>query len=572
MNKQRNQKKLSIYIALLIVVFCLMGVSFALFKFNASQATQNDITTLDCFEVEYSDVTDAISITNDYPISDAEGLKRTPYTFKIKNKCDQYLGLQIGVETLSTSQIQPNLIKGMIMKKGGIPNEVKLISKGTLGTAQNGGTNYILLEDTIYPNQENEYELRIWFTEEMTKDQGSGKTYQGKVTVISSPKIDKTVYGQVLADYNRNIVEKTTDENGKTIYYYSRPLDENSEDANNNIVLNNFCWRMVRTTETDGVKLLYNGVYSNDTKCNNRNSNRFIDTLTAEFNLKSNSPAYAGYMYGTIYELHANNISTNYYFGSDVTWDGKVYTLINAESLSGATNEKHYTCFSTNTQCNEVYYIYSLLTTETDEYITLTSGKKIADALNEMLDYNTTNSNIKTVIDNWYKVNMTNVTNYLENAIFCNNRHVYEYSGWNPRGNLTTNYSNPLFDDYKEARFTCQDQEDQFTLKAEAGGISGYGNNALDYPIGLLTEKEIQLTASGHMMVLDLDNDIWTMSPGYINGGNITVISRVNERGANTTYPFTKVGVRPAISLKQNVIITGGTGEIEDPYTVALPN
>ena len=82
MKQQHNQKKLSIYVTLLIVVICLFGISFALFKFNASQATQNDITTLNCFEVEYSDVTDTISITNDYPISDAEGLKRTPYTLK----------------------------------------------------------------------------------------------------------------------------------------------------------------------------------------------------------------------------------------------------------------------------------------------------------------------------------------------------------------------------------------------------------------------------------------------------------------------------------------------------------
>ena len=105
MKEQHNQKKLSIYVTLLIVVICLFGISFALFKFNASQATQNDITTLNCFEVEYSDVTDAITIANDFPISDADGLERTPYTFKIKNKCSQFLNVQIGVETLTKSQI-----------------------------------------------------------------------------------------------------------------------------------------------------------------------------------------------------------------------------------------------------------------------------------------------------------------------------------------------------------------------------------------------------------------------------------------------------------------------------------
>ena len=191
MKEQHNQKKLSIYISLLIVVVCLMGVSFAIFKSSASQATQNDITSLNCFEVEYSDVTNALTLTNDYPIPDAEGLKRTPYTFKIKNKCDQLLNVQIGVETLTTTQIKPTLIKGVITKKGATPTSAKLLSSGTLGTALNGGTNYILLEDRIYNNEEKEYDLRLWFTESMTKAQGSGKSYKGKVTVISSPITDQ---------------------------------------------------------------------------------------------------------------------------------------------------------------------------------------------------------------------------------------------------------------------------------------------------------------------------------------------------------------------------------------------
>ena len=190
MKEQHNQKKLSIYVTLLIVVICLFGISFALFKFNASQATQNDITTLNCFEIEYSDVTDAITIANDFPISDADGLERSPYTFKIKNKCSQLLNIQIGVETLTTSQIQPNLIKGVITNKGETPTSAKLLSAGIPGTPVNGGTNYILLEDSIYGTQTKEYDLRLWFTESMTKEQGSGKTYQGKVTVISSPKTE----------------------------------------------------------------------------------------------------------------------------------------------------------------------------------------------------------------------------------------------------------------------------------------------------------------------------------------------------------------------------------------------
>ena len=554
----------------------IAGTTYAIFKASASQATQNDITTLNCFEVEYSDVTDAIALTNDFPISDAEGLKRTPYTFKIKNKCSQLLNVQIGVETLTTSQIQPNLIKGVITSKGETPTSAKLLSAGIPGTPVNGGTNYILLEDTIYGSQEKEYDLRLWFTESMTKEQGSGKTYQGKVTIISSPKTDKTVYGKLLADYSSNKgVKKTTDENGKDVYYYAGNI------TNNNLVLNNYCWKMVRTTETNGVKLIYNGLYKEYTKCNNTGTDVYIDSNGTQFNTNSNSLAYVGYMYGTVYGTSNRSTSSSetYYYGSDAMWDGTSYTLSNTESgtltdMYSKLNNKHYTCLNSNSSCSTVYYIYNMNSTTTIvSYITLTNGKKIEDALDEMLNYNITNSNIKTVIDNWYSTNMTNVTKYLENAIYCNNRHITELGGWNPAGgSLTTALQ---FNDYDSSNFKliCQDKEDQFTLKEDSGGTSSYGNNALDYPVGLLSNKEADLVGSGFSYdYLYIKATFWLMSPFAFDeyGARVNTLHYGNHSDA--VLFGANLGVRPAISLKQNILITGGTGEIEDPYTVALPN
>ena len=684
----------------------IAGTTYAIFKASASQTTQNDITTLNCFEIEYSDVTDAIALTNDFPISDAEGLERTPYTFKIKNKCSQYLNVQIGVETLTTSQIQPNLIKGVITNKGETPTSAKLLSNGILGTPVNGGTNYILLKDTILANREKEYDLRLWFTESMTKEQGSGKTYQGKVTVISSPKTDKTVYGKLLADYSSNKgVKKTTDENGKDVYYYAGNV------TNNNLVFNNYCWKMVRTTETDGVKLLYNGelkkvienepiikdkysvttntptgtpftfdestkkwtsgiagvkngeniieftvteagdyvlnyevssetkydkgsfykngtglkvdlsglasgsielnglttsdvikvVYKKDssgnsnddvvrfsigkpngnvtTNCNNTGTDVYLEPNGTAFNTNYNSPAYVGYMYGTVYAYSKKSASSfgTYYYGSGVTWNGTTYTLSDAESgaiadMYSKLSSKHYTCLSTSSSCSTVYYIYYMgSATDTAYYMTLTNGKKIEDALDEMLNYNTTNSNIKTVIDNWYSTNMTNVTDYLENAIYCNNRNISDLGGWNQSGGSVT--VDLKFNDYNDsnARLTCQDKEDQCTLKVDSGGTLGYGNNALDYPVGLLTSKEFYLARNGSNTNYLNNNDYyWLLSPiSFSDLADVRHLSfgGLSNLGVNYTY-----GARPAITLKQNILITGGTGEIEDPYTVALPN
>ena len=81
---------------------------------------------------------------------------------------------------------------------------------------------------------------------------------------------------------------KDTD-SGIPVYYYRGNVD-------NRVIFANFCWRIVRTTETGGVKLIYNGVPSNG-QCNNTGDNSTIGS--SAFNTNKNDNAYVGYMYGT---------------------------------------------------------------------------------------------------------------------------------------------------------------------------------------------------------------------------------------------------------------------------------
>ena len=390
---------------------------------------------------------------------------------------------------------------------------------------------------------------------------------------------DNSVYAKVLDDFSNNKgVQKTTDENGKDVYYYTGNI------TNNNLVFNNYCWKMVRTTETDGVKLIYNGVYKEDTKCNNTGTNVYLEPNGTQYNTNYNAPAYVGYMYEMVYESAYKWGSSfgTYYYGSDVTWDGTTYTLSDAESgtitdMYSKLSSKHYTCLSTSSSCSTVYYIYMEQgNLETVSYLTLINGKKIEDALDEMLNHNTTNSNIKTVIDNWYSTNMTNVTEYLENAIYCNNRHITDLGSFNPNGGIL---NSPLkFEEYEETtnsennnyRLTCQDKEDQFTLKVDSGGILGYGNNALDYPVGLLTVKEIKLARNG-LSDNYLNNgkgSLWSMSPNdFASNARVNYLSSTYMiiNGVNGAD-----GARPAVSLSKKVKLSGeGNGTVLSPYILA---
>ena len=157
-----------------------------------------------------------------------------------------------------------------------------------------------------------------------------------------------------------------TESNTYPVYYYRGIIN------NNNIVFANFCWKIVRTTETGGVKLIYNGVYDSTNKCSNTGAT-YVGT--SAFNTTSSSPADIGYMYGTRYRYNdylptttANvltnttiNSSSNYYYGTSITYSNGTYTLQNAVQKVWSDNYTnlvgYYTCNKTTTTCSNAYYI-----------------------------------------------------------------------------------------------------------------------------------------------------------------------------------------------------------------------
>ena len=186
----RDKNKIKVFSSLLIIVLLVMGVSFAIFQNFARQSGTNNLGATNCFSITFEGINNAINLANDYPIPDSEGLERDPYTFKVTNNCNQYLSLSIGVETLSTSEIPSNLVKGVIVNNGGIPTSAMLLSSGKTMEAQNGGTAYELLTDNLSANSSKTYDLRLWFDESMTKEQGATKKYQGKVIVGASADVE----------------------------------------------------------------------------------------------------------------------------------------------------------------------------------------------------------------------------------------------------------------------------------------------------------------------------------------------------------------------------------------------
>ena len=209
------------------------------------------------------------------------------------------------------------------------------------------------------------------------------------------------------------------------VYYYKGNVQ------NNNVLFAGFCWKIVRTTETGGVKIVYNGVQKNGS-CNNTGTDSQIGESV--FNSSSNSLAYVGYMHNIVYPTSSKSMSSqsNIVFGNSFTYNNGTYTLTDTKTVAtwssgyNTINNNHYTCMTTGTTCSSVYYVYATYSTSA-YYITLTNGKSVNDALIEMLYANNVNKNdskIKNYIDKWYITNLRIYQDKLEDTVFCNDRRI----------------------------------------------------------------------------------------------------------------------------------------------------
>ncbi len=324
---------------------------------------------------------------------------------------------------------------------------------------------------------------------------------------------------------------------------------------NNNVLFANTCWKIVRTTETGGVKLLYNGLPAdvNGKKvCNNSGASQQLAEKSA-YNHSYNSPAYVGYMYNTVYPDNSENPAPNAIFGNDVTYDNGQYTL--TETGRAKDNTHHYTCNDASSNCAIVrYYYYN------NYYIELTDGKKIEDALNEMLfneDVNSKDSEIKKVVDRWYEANILGkYETMLEDTVFCNDRSIEAKDGWDKDGNLSGYLYFHVSADYD---LTCKNKTDRFTVS------ESIGNGKLKYPVGLLTAGEANILGSN---MIKTGESYWLMSPYDFNNYNASVKSVYSSGNLGNFDVVSSYGVRPVVSLIPNAKYSEGDGTADSPYVI----
>ena len=394
---------------------------------------------------------------------------------------------------------------------------------------------------------------------------------------------------------NGNGVNKYT-ENGADVYYYRGEIDDN------NVIWADICWKIVRTTGTGGVKIIYNGepaTIGATRQCSATGIDTQINATAYSFNADTKSPADVGYMYGariTYQKLYADN--RIFTFSNDVSKNGNIYTLDTSpgQSISGTwANERlnsavryHYFCTDGATSCDntKIGYIYHYGFSDPITYLPV-DGYTDIEAMKDAMFTNTNDSIAKSTIESWFEArnldgHISGSRNYedeLEDAVFCNDRSYYsgalkgkDESGldmyWVYHGAYGRNYIENAQGNV-EPSLDCTNPRDSFQVS----------NNVarLKHKIGLATADELTLagitTWSGANYNVDHASYIYSgynsRSASPIGYSSLNAVHAVwGDELFDTYVNYEGYGLRPMVSLKAGTEFASGTGLKTDPYIV----
>lgn len=265
-----KRKRIYLVIAILVLIISITAVSFALWNSQFTQSSANVINT-GCLELKLTNDSNAISLSNQYPISDALGKKFVGYTFTVSNTCTIAAAYNISLDfKTGSSYFTASQIKAYV--SGDQTVEPKLLNNFNSSSVLSSGYNSsrLILSDELLPVASNEsstkasktYTLRIWIDENVTTSDGTNKTFDGKLTINAVSAKNNILAQRVLKDntvvqtkpnfnsspYDTYGLFETYDDDGKTYYFRGR-VD------NNYVSFAKKLWQIVRINGDQTVRL-----------------------------------------------------------------------------------------------------------------------------------------------------------------------------------------------------------------------------------------------------------------------------------------------------------------------------
>ena len=555
---EKNINKRKIYISLLVTVICIISVSYAFFVLYLRQTDNNSVTALSCFTSTLTEENSAINLTNEFPIKDEDGIKKTPFTFKITNNCNNYVKAYITIDSLkegTANYILSKYMKANVSTKGSTDGTSLIIGTQNTKVLDNKHNGYIVKEVGLNSKESKEFDLRLWIDYDTTKEQAAGMTYLSQVVIVTEPGNEPTFAETILAN---NEIKTPLTTPGKEVSAHTKD-DVESQSTSVSSTYQAYYITYGTGYEANGTKFNLTGAaVTSDTYANSYSS--LVGKYLPNSSLSSSGSNTAGTMKTTTnlssvyYVVSATSSSftykqitsnkntteallasteddygTSYYFRGAVknnyvefankcwrivriTGDGSVKLVLHNDNTTKVANP----CSSANNSTNAAFARYSGTTYNSafnssyndNAYVGFMYGATGAS------DYasahaNTNKSTILTNLESWYKNNLESYESKLADTIWCNDKSTFTtftsgstYGTGLGHGTSQTGYGayNRIHGGnaalYASPSLICPNDNNSGKLSKFTVKDTTNGNGNLTYKIGLLTADEIAFAGS----------------------------------------------------------------------------
>ncbi len=512
--KERKRKITTITIIGIMLFSCVATLSYALWERLFTQSDENRITTLDCFDVTYTEGDKkGTTMQNAIPLTEEEGQQTEAYKVTIKNTCDTTAKYNVILNKKEGSTLNNKNIRTSVDRKTSmLLSEATQIEKKTI-SGYSVNSSYIIGTGYALPKKEKTINIRSWLDYE-TKEEGQGKNFYYKITIeTGATNEEPTTLGDVILlnnqvhedkpDFSEGFPNSSTseediksksgiyvaeDDDGDT-YYFRGKVDNNYVKLSQS---SNLLWRVIRINGDGTIRLILNDK---------------IDPAEQTFNEYYNDYRYLGYTYNNTTPCTKDKPCTSNYTGS------------------GFSNSN--------------------------------GGQ---------------NSDIKKTLEDWYNTNLKDYDDKIALTTFCNDTSYGSGTEDTVSSQLSLHYGADKRISNEQPSLHCPNPVKQGGENRDYGGVYRlkiglinidelYFGGYIEYNI-----DDNNKFATNHNYLYH-DYIWWTMSP-YGYGGGCWAIFRGEDNGSigaemhNAGY-----AALPVINLNSDVTVTG-SGTEEDPYVV----
>ncbi len=279
--KERKRKITIITVIGVMLFSCVATLSYALWERLFTQSDENKITTLDCFDITYSNESAATTLNGAVPIKEEDGLKLEPYKITIKNTCDTNAKYNVILNRKRGSTLDNKFVRAAVDKETILLSEATQIETRSIQGFDNEAS-YIIGSGFVTGKKEKIINIRSWMDWETQANEGQNKTFTYKITIETGATNEEppapSLGEAIIANYevkedapdftkgfpnskttqaditSKSGLYKTQDDDGDT-YYFRGKIDNNYVkfgQANGKDLI----WRIVRINGDGTIRII----------------------------------------------------------------------------------------------------------------------------------------------------------------------------------------------------------------------------------------------------------------------------------------------------------------------------